>query len=148
MERNGGSSKQPLTLRQTIYNMSSQRATDKWFAILKEATQKDPTYIQRNYEVELDVRISKDLGGNKDQTLDDIRSIERVTTVTDPARTGAATRARATDQYWFNRYIIKFELNTDLSPRYWIKRYLVKDLVKIKGLSIVRWGNPYETQAG
>ena len=36
--------------------MSSQTATDKWFAALKEAATKDPTYIQRTYEVEVDVR--------------------------------------------------------------------------------------------
>ena len=125
--------------------MRTQKAIDNWFRLLKEATTKDPTYIQRSYEVEVDVRINKELGGNKDQTLDDIRSIERVTTVTDPARAGAISRARATDQYWFNRYIIKFELNSDLSPRYWVKRYLVKDLAKIKGLNIVRWGTPLET---
>ena len=124
--------------------MSTQKAIDKWFDTLKEATTKDPTYIQRSYEVEVDVRISKDKGGNKDQTIDDIRDIERVTTVTDPARAGAQSRARATDQYWFNRYIIKFELNTELRPSYWVKRYLVKDLAKIKGLSIVRWGVPTE----
>jgi len=124
--------------------MSTQKAIDKWFDTLKEATTKDPTYIQRSYEVEVDVRISKDKGGNKDQTIDDIRAIERVTTVTDPARAGAQSRARATDQYWFNRYIIKFELNTELRPSYWVKRYLVKDLAKIKGLSIVRWGVPTE----
>jgi hypothetical protein len=124
--------------------MNSQRATDLWFGLLKEAEAKDPTYIQRNYEVELDVRISKLKGGNKDQTLDDIRSIERVTTVTDPARAGHASRARATDQYWFNRYIIKFELNNNLSPKYWVKRYLTKDLAKIKGLSVVRYGHPTE----
>ena len=124
--------------------MSTQRATDKWFTLLKEATTKDPTYIQRSYEVEGDVRISKDKGGNKDQTLDDIRSIERVTTVTDPARAGHVSRARATHEYWFNRYVIKFELNSDLNARYWVRRYLVADLAKIKGLSIVRWGEPQE----
>jgi hypothetical protein len=124
--------------------MNSQRATDLWFGLLKEAATKDPTYIQRNYEVELDVRISKLKGGNKDQTLDDIRSIERVTTVTDPARAGHATRARSTDQYWFNRYIIKFELNNNLPPKYWVRRYLTKDLAKIKGLSVVRYGHPTE----
>ena len=124
--------------------MSTQRATDKWFTLLKEATTKDPTYIQRSYEVEVDVRISKDKGGNKDQTLDDIRSIERVTTVTDPARAGHVSRARATNEYWFNRYVIKFELNSDLNARYWVRRYLVADLAKIKGLSIVRWGEPQE----
>lgn len=118
----------------------SSRATDKWFRLLKE--DEDPTYIQRSYEIEVDVRISKTKGGNKDQTLDDIRSIERVTTVTDPARAGHVSRARATDEYWFNRYIIKFELNSDLSPRYWVRRYLMTDLAKIKGLNIVRWGNP------
>ena len=125
--------------------MSSQTATDKWFAALKEAATKDPTYIQRTYEVEVDVRISKEKGGNKDQTIDDMRAIERVTTVTDPARAGAQSRARATDQYWFNRYIIKFELNSELRPTYWVKRYLVKDMAKIKGLSIVRGGVPTET---
>ena len=124
--------------------MSTQRATDKWFTLLKEATTKDPTYIQRSYEVEVDVRSSKDKGGNKDQTLDDIRSIERVTTVTDPARAGHVSRARATNEYWFNRYVIKFELNSDLNARYWVRRYLVADLAKIKGLSIVRWGEPQE----
>lgn len=126
--------------------MNKQRTTDKWFTLLREATTKDPTYIQRSYEVEIDVRISKNKGGNKDQTLDDIRSIERVTTVTDPARAGHASRARATNEYWFNRYVIKFELNSDLSARYWVRRYLVSDLSKIKGLSIVRWGEPTETQ--
>lgn len=125
--------------------MSTRSATDKWFTLLKEATTKDPTYIQRSYEVEVDVRISKEKGGNKDQTLDDIRSIERVTTVTDPARAGHVSRARATNEYWFNRYVIKFELNSDLNARYWVRRYLVADLSKIKGLSIVRWGNPVET---
>ena len=146
MEGYGCVTKEPLGIGQTIYYMQeSNRATDKWFRLLKEAATKDTTYIQRSYEVEVDVRISKVKGGNKDETLDDIRSIERVTTVTDPARAGAVSRARATDQYWFNRYIIKFELNSDLSPRYWIRRYLTTDLAKIKGLSIVRWGNPVET---
>ena len=124
--------------------MSKERATDKWFSLLKEATTKDPTYIHRTYEVEVDVRISKAKGGNKDQTIDDIRAIERVTTVTEPARAGHATRARATNEYWFNRYVIKFELNSDLAPRYWVRRYLVADLAKVKGLSIVRWGEPVE----
>ena len=128
--------------------MRTQKAIDNWFGMLKEATTKDPAYIQRLYEIEVDVRISKDKGGNKDQTVDDIRAVQSITTVTDPAKKGAVTHARSTDQYWFNRYILKFELNTDLSPRYWIKRYLVKDLVKIKGLSIVRWGNPAETTGG
>ena len=130
-------------MEQTIYYMQeSSRASSKWYDLLKE--EDDPTYIHRAYEVEVDVRISKTKGGNKDQTLDDIRSIERVTTVTDPARAGHVSRARATDQYWFNRYVIKFELNSDLSPRYWVRRYLVADLAKIKGLNIVRWGEPVE----
>ncbi len=143
MERHSGSLKEHLSAEQTIYYMhESSRATDNWFRLLKEVD--DPTYIHRVYEVEIDVRISKTKGGNKDQTLDDIRSIERVTTVTDPARAGHVSRARATDQYWFNRYIIKFELNSDLSARYWVRRYLTADLAKIKGLSIVRWGEPVE----
>ena len=120
--------------------MSILSATDKWFALLKEAVAKDPHYIHHTFEVEVDVRISKTKGGNKEQTLDDMRSIERVTTVTDPARAGATSRARATDEYWFNRYIIKFELNSELNSAYWIRRYLVTDMAKIKGLSIVRWG--------
>ena len=133
-------------MKQTIYYMQeSKRAADKWFRLLKE--EDDPTYIHRAYEVEVDVRISKTKGGNKDQTLDDIRSIERVTTVTDPARAGHVSRARATDQYWFNRYVIKFELNSDLAPRYWGRRYLTADLAKIKGLSIVRWGEPVEVSS-
>ena len=122
--------------------MSMQKATDSWFSLLKEAASKDPNYVQHTFEIEIDVRISKTKGGNKEETLDDMRSIERVTTVTDPARAGAVSRARATDEYWFNRYIIKFELNTDLNPSYWVRRYLVTDLAKIKGLSIVRWGHP------
>ena len=143
MEGHSDSLKEHLSAEQTIYNMrESNRATDNWFRLLKEVD--DPTYIHRVYEVEVDVRISKTKGGNKDQTLDDIRSIERVTTVTDPARAGHVSRARATDQYWFNRYIIKFELNSDLSARYWVRRYLTADLAKIKGLSIVRWGEPLE----
>ena len=143
MARYSSPSKKHLSVEQTIYNMrESNRATDNWFRLLKEID--DPTYIHRVYEVEVDVRISKTKGGNKDQTLDDIRSIERVTTVTDPARAGHVSRARATDQYWFNRYVIKFELNSDLSARYWVRRYLTADLAKIKGLSIVRWGEPAE----
>ena len=131
-------------MEQTIYYMhKADKATDKWFRLLKEV--EDATYVHRSYEIEVDVRISKTKGGNKDQTLDDIRSIERVTTVTDPARAGHASRARATDEYWFNRYVIKFELNSDLSPRYWLRRYLIPDMAKIKGISIVRWGNPVET---
>jgi len=122
--------------------MSTPSATDKWFALLKEAVAKDPHYIHQTFEVEVDVRISKTKGGNKEETLDDMRAIERVTTVTDPARAGATSRARATDEYWFNRYIIKFELNSDLNPTYWVRRYLVSDLAQIKGLSIVRWGHP------
>ena len=96
MERHSDSLKEHLAVEQTIYYMrETSRATDKWFRLLKEA--EDPTYIQRNYEVEVDVRISKTKGGNKDQTVDDMRSIERVTTVTDPARAGHVSRARATD---------------------------------------------------
>ena len=143
MERHADSLKEHLSAEQTIYYMQeSSKASDNWFRLLKEV--EDPTYIHRTYEVEIDVRISKTKGGNKDQTLDDIRSIERVTTVTDPARAGHVSRARATDQYWFNRYVVKFALNTDLRPRYWVRRYLVADLAKIKGLSIVRWGEPVE----
>lgn len=145
MGRHSSTLKEHLSVKQTIYYMQeSSKATNTWFRLLKE--EDDPTYIQRNYEVEVDVRISKNKGGNKDQTVDDMRAIERVTTVTDPARAGHASRARATDQYWFNRYVIKFELNTELRPRYWVRRYLVADMAKIKGLSIVRWGEPTEVQ--
>jgi hypothetical protein len=137
--------KEHLSVKQTIYYMQgSDKATDRWFRALKE--EEDLNYIHRVYEIEVDVRISKIKGGNKEETVDDMRSIERVTTVTDPARAGHVSRARATDEYWFNRYIIKFELNSDLTARYWIRRYLVPDLAKIKGLSIVRWGNPVEVQ--
>lgn len=115
-------------------------ATQKWFKLLSES--EDPNYIQKSYEVEVDVRISKSKGGNKEQTVNDIRAIERVTTVTDPARAGLTRHSRDTPEYHFNRYVIKFELNSDLNPRYWVRRYLVKDLTKIEGLSIVRWAEP------
>ena len=77
MERHTDSLKEHLSAEQTIYYMQeSSKASDNWFRLLKEV--EDPTYIHRTYEVEIDVRISKTKGGNKDQTLDDIRSIERV----------------------------------------------------------------------
>jgi hypothetical protein len=145
VERHSSASKEHLSIKQTIYYMQeSNKAAGKWFRILKE--EDDPTYIHRTYEIEIDVRISKKKGGNKEQTVDDMRSIERVTTVNDPARAGRVSRARTTDEYWFNRYIIKFGLNSHLTPRYWVRRYLVSDLAKIKGLSIVRWSDPIEVQ--
>ena len=124
--------------------MRTQKAIDNWFGMLKEATTKDPAYIQRLYEIEVDVRISKNKGGNKDQTVDDIRAVQSITTVTDPAKKGAVTHARATDQYWFNRYIIKFELNSDLPPKYYVRSRLIPSIAKIKGLNLVRYGYPVE----
>jgi hypothetical protein len=91
----------------------------------------DPNYKQYLYELHLNLDISKTKGGDKQQTLTDIRAIPGVTTVT------ATTSVK--DPYVFiSDVLIRFSLNTREAPTKYIRETLAPALRKIRGLSNIR----------
>ena len=91
----------------------------------------DPNYKQYLYELHLNLDISKTKGGDKQETLTDIRAIPGVTTVT------ATTSVK--DPYVFvSDVLIRFSLNTREAPTKYIRETLAPALRKIRGLSNIR----------
>ena len=91
----------------------------------------DPNYKQYLYELHLNLDISKTKGGDKQETLTDIRAIPGVTTVT------ATTSVK--DPYVFvSDVLIRFSLNTREAPTKYIRETLAPALRKVRGLSNIR----------
>ncbi|HHZ94745.1 MAG TPA: hypothetical protein EYN67_04100 [Flavobacteriales bacterium] len=126
-------------------------STLKWFDYLRDdnviAESVDPNYLHRAYEIELLCRISKTIGGNREETEEDIRGIPRITIVRSP--TDAARRiSRETEQYYFTNYLVKFQLNSLISSGWYLKHRLLPELAKIKGLNLIKYSRPYEVARG
>lgn len=129
--------------------MRSLNPTTKWFNYLQEGLQEDvdPNYTHRTYEIELFCRVSKTMGGNREQTEEDIRGVPRVTIVRphpDPKR----RLERATEEYFFMNYLVKFQLNSNISASWYIKNRLLPGLSKVRGLTLIRYARPVELGGG
>ena len=87
-------------------------------------------YVQRVYEAQCGLNIHKDRGGNRDQTLTDIRGIPGVTIVSVVPGT-----TRELPHTFITTLSIKFVLSTTIPPRNYIKRHLMPGMQKILGIS-------------
>ena len=128
--------------------MRSKYSDSKWFDYLRqppetlsERSEIDPNYVHRVYEMEMLVRISKTMGGNKEQTEEDIRGIPRVTIVRSPDEPRRRV-SRQNDQHYFTSYLIRFQLNSLIQPSWWIRNRLLPELSKVKGLTMINYGRP------
>ena len=129
--------------------MKSKYSELKWFdylrqspdEVLSERSENDPNYVHRVYEMEMLCRISKTMGGNKEQTEDDIRGIPRVTIVRSPDDPRRRV-SRQNDQHYFTSYLIRFQLNSLIQPSWWIRNRLLPELSKVKGLTMINYGRP------
>jgi len=94
--------------------------------------EKDPNYDLRIYNITIDVALSKDIGGEVQETQTEIRGINGVTTV----RTiGDMT---PTMQALTGKFEIKFEILGALSRVKYRDRILIPGMMQIKGLRILR----------
>jgi len=101
----------------------------------------DPAYAQRIYAIELKIRIDKSVGGNKEQTIDELRGIPNITVVsivpgTSTSDTGAYTSTLK----------CKYELTQGKDPVAYKRNVLVPALIGIRGLSIKYIGRPFEVR--
>jgi len=102
--------------------------------LLKEV---DPSYTQSIYTIEMKIRIDKRAGGNKEQTLDEIRGIPEITVV---------SVVEGTSESDINSYTTtlkcKFELTGGRHPITYREQKLIPSLVGIKGLRIIHLSRP------
>ena len=99
----------------------------------------DPSYNQREYVTTVTVNIDRKLGGEREETLREIRGIRRVTTVStlpDSAKS-YGTRQRVD-------LSVKFTLQGAESLQKYLQMEFYPGLRKIKGLSIINVSNPKE----
>ena len=90
----------------------------------------EEAYIQNVYELRCGMNIHKQKGGNRDQTLTDIRGIPGVTIVSEvPGQTKELPHA------FITTLSIKFEMNRNLPARDYVKKTLIPSLQKIPGIS-------------
>lgn len=87
-------------------------------------------YNQVIYKIIYDLVISKQIGGNKTQTLNDIRKIPEVTTVF------RMEKGYEDDEQLMAPYSIKFALKRGENPDIFLRKILRPSLKRIKGLSI------------
>jgi hypothetical protein len=86
-------------------------------------------YTQNVYEIECSIRIDKKKGGDKEQTLTDIRGIPGVTIV------GVVPgSSKESPNYFISTLLLKFEQNNNIPPRNYIKKTLTPGLRKIPGV--------------
>ena len=86
-------------------------------------------YTQNVYEVECSIRIDKKKGGDKEETLTDIRGIPGVTIV------GVVPgSSKESPNYFISTLLLKFEQNNNIPPRNYIKKTLTPGLRKIPGV--------------
>ena len=101
--------------------------------VVKEA---DDAYDLLLYAIPVRISISKDLGGDKTQTFNEIRGIEGVTVVRDIGGT-----AREDDKNYYSTVVIKFELLSGVGPLDYKGKELIPGLKKIKGLVVYNIGD-------
>lgn len=99
----------------------------------------DPSYNQKQYSTVVTVRIDRKLGGEREETLREIRGIKRVTTV--------STLPDSAQSYETRHRVdlnVKFALVGVESLQKYLQIELIPGLRKIKGLSIINLSNPKE----
>lgn len=90
-------------------------------------------YVQNVYEVQCSMNIHKQKGGDKKQTLTDIRGIPGVTIVSVVPGT-----SREMGHTFITTLSIKFELNNNLPPRNYVKKVLYPHLRRVEGISNIQ----------
>ena len=106
------------------------RLIDRWNKFLSESRE----YDQSLYKSDWTLKILKRVGGDKTQTLAEIRAIPNVTTVF------KSSEGFENLEYFESTFDIKFVLKTRDSPDLYIKQVLRKDLKEIPGLQIISYG--------
>ena len=99
----------------------------------------DPSYNQRQYSTIVTVSIDRKLGGEREETLREIRGIRRVTTV--------STLPESAKSYGTRQRVdlnVKFALQGAESLQKYLQIEFYPGLRKIKGLSIINVSNPKE----
>jgi hypothetical protein len=99
----------------------------------------DPSYNQRQYATIVTVSIDRKLGGEREETLREIRGIRRVTTV--------STLPESAKSYGTRQRVdlnVKFALQGAESLQKYLQIEFYPGLRKIKGLSIINVSNPKE----
>ena len=129
------------TFKETHWNdfKDSLNSLKEYKKVISEA---DPTYRQSIYGIEIRCRIDKRQGGNKEQTLDQIRGIKNITVVSVIEGTSESDETSYTTSLR-----CKYELTQNKDPLLYKSNILVPALVGIKGLSIKHVGRPYEARA-
>ena len=101
----------------------------------------DPSYTQKVYTFDIRIHIDKRAGGNKEQTLDEIRGIPEITVV---------SVVEGTSESDANAYVsslkCKFELTSGRNPITYRQQKLIPSLVGIKGLKIIYLSRPEEVE--
>ena len=97
----------------------------------------DPSYRQSSYSIDLKVRIEKRTGGNKEQTLDEVRGIPFLTVVSIIPDTSSSDEAA-----YMTTLKCKYALTQNKDPVAYKENVLIPSLINIKGLSIKYIGNP------
>jgi hypothetical protein len=97
----------------------------------------DPSYNQREYATIVTVNIDRKLGGEREETLREIRGIRRVTTVST-----LPDSAKSYDTRHRVDLNVKFALQGAESLQKYLQIELYPGLRKIKGLSIINVSNP------
>ena len=99
----------------------------------------DPTYFQRYYNIILSCTIDRKLGGEREETLREIRGIPGVTTVAIIPETASKFE---------NKYRMELNIKFVLIGSSSLKKYhmlvLIPGIRKIKGLNIMNMGRPKE----
>jgi hypothetical protein len=94
--------------------------------------EKDPDYDLRIYSITVDVALSKDIGGEVQETQTEIRGINGVTTV---RTVGDMT---PTAQALTGKFEVKFEILGAMSRVKYRDRILIPGMMQVKGLRILR----------
>jgi hypothetical protein len=106
-------------------------------------TEADASYVQKTYLVDIRCKIDKRSGGNKEETLDEIRGIPEVTVVSMVPGTSTS------DAYsYLSTLTIKFELINNMDPVKYRDDILVPKLIAIKGYSLKHVGKIIEFARG
>jgi len=96
----------------------------------------DDQYDLLLYAIPVRVAISKELGGDKTATFNEIRGVEGVTVVRDIQGT-----AREDDKNYYSTLIIKFELLSGKGPLDYKQKQLIPGLKQVKGLVVYNIGD-------
>ena len=97
----------------------------------------DASYRQSTYSIDLKVRIEKRTGGNKEQTLDEVRGIPFLTVVSIIPDTSSSDEAA-----YLTTLKCKYALTQNKDPIAYKENILIPSLINIKGLSIKFIGSP------